>query len=179
MLGRDNMASKICGIYKITNTVNDKFYVGSSKDIKSRWCQHENALDSGTHGNPHLQNAWNKYGRKSFKFEIVEECVPEVQFEREQFYLNVLNPFDDNGYNIVRQISKEYMSDHYMVKKCDRCGHDYNTFSHRSKYCEKCKEEMKEENREWWRTWVPSSITDKDVMMWGYDGWDDFWESNI
>lgn len=173
------MASKICGVYKILNLVNYKFYIGSSNDIQSRWRSHKNALQNGTHGNLHLQNAWNKYGGENFKFEIIEECDPAIQFEREQFYLNTLNPFDDNGYNIVRQISKEHMSDHYMVKKCNRCGKDYSTFSHLAKYCNECKEEMKDETKDWWRCWVDEKITTSDVLSWGYDSWDDFWESNI
>lgn len=133
---------KICGVYKITNNVNGKFYVGSSKDIKYRWKQHRDKLNDNKHGNTHLQNAWNKYGEDNFKFEIIEECSPEMQFEREQFYLNTLSPFDKNGYNIVRQISKEYMSDNYMIKKCKSCGKEYHTFSHLSKYCDKCKVEQ-------------------------------------
>lgn len=173
------MANKICGVYKISNIINGKLYVGSSKDIYKRWHQHRRALDDNKHDNPYLQNAWNKYGMNNFKFEIIEECDPLIQFEREQFYLNTLNPFGDNGYNIVHQISKEYMSDNYIVKKCSRCGHDYNTFSNRSKYCDTCKDELREIDRDWWRTWIPSRITPSDVIMWGYDSWDDFWESNI
>ena len=41
------------------------------------------------------------------------------------------------------------------------------------------KEEMREETKDWWRTWVNEKITPADVMSWGYDSWDDFWESNI
>lgn len=138
------MGKKICGVYKITNIINGKFYIGSSKDIKYRWRQHKKKLDEGIHGNPHLQGAWNKYGgEKSFRFEIIEECSPDIQFEREQFYLNTLKPFDENGYNIVRRISKQYMSDNYMVKECEKCGQKYNTFSNLSKYCDECKEELK------------------------------------
>ena len=172
------MASKICGVYKITNTVNGKIYVGSSKDIKSRWYQHRNRLNENKHGNAYLQNAWNKHGAKSFKFEVIEECNPNVQFEREQFYLNELNPFDNNGYNIVRQISKEYMSDNYMAKKCDMCGSVYHTFSNLAKYCDECKESIREYNKNWRIHWDPP-ISTKDVHMWGYDGWDDFWESVV
>lgn len=172
-------SQKICGVYKITNLVNGKIYVGSSKDINKRWYQHKNSLTNDTHGNLHLQNAWNKYGGQNFKFEIIEECEPSVQFEREQFYLNELNPFDGNGYNIVRQISKDYMSDHYMIKKCERCGDDYHIFSHLSKYCEQCREEIKEESKDWWKYWVNEKISSADVISWGYDSWDDFWESNI
>lgn len=173
------MAKKICGVYKITNTANGKFYVGSSNNVYNRWNQHMNDLDDGVHKNAHLQSAWVKYGRASFAFEIIEECEPSVQFEREQFYLNELNPFDDNGYNVVRQISKEHMSDHYMIKNCVRCGHEYNTFSHLSKYCDKCKEEMKEESKDWWKHWVNEKVTSCDVKSWGYDSFDDFWESNV
>ena len=172
------MASKICGVYKITNMVNGKFYIGSSNNIYNRWCQHKNSLNEGTHGNTHLQNAWNKYEEQNFKFEIIEECAPEMQFEREQFYLNKLNPFDDNGYNIVRQISKEHMSDHYMTKKCEMCGSAYHTFSHLSKYCDECKEAIRGHNKNWKIYWDPP-VSERDARMWGYDSLDDFWESNI
>lgn len=171
-------SQKICGVYKITNLVNEKIYVGSSKDIKSRWAQHKTKLRDGTHGNPHLQNAWDKYSEENFKFEIIEECDPEVQFEREQFYLNELDPFDDNGYNIVRQISKEYTSDHYIVKKCEMCGDEYHTFSRLSKYCDGCKEAIYEYNKNWRIYWDPP-IIERDLKMWGYDSWDDFWESVV
>lgn len=175
------MANKICGVYKITNTANGKFYIGSSNNIKSRWCQHKNSLNEGNHGNVHLQNAWNKYGGQSFKFEIIEECDPKYQFEREQFYLNELNPFDNNGYNIVRQISKEHMSDHYIVKKCCRCSNEYHTFSHLSKYCDECKEEITKENFENFQTesyWMRGSGMCFSAMYDGYECMEDFWESN-
>ena len=102
-----------------------------------------------------------------------------MQFEKEQYYLNQLKPFDDCGYNIVRQISKKYSSDNYMVKKCHMCKNDYHTFSHLSKYCDECRKDIEESTRDWWKTWVNEKITSSDVISWGYDGWDDFWESNI
>ena len=173
------MADKICGVYKITNTANGKFYVGSSNNIKHRWYQHKKNLKENVHNNVHLQNAWNIYGGQNFNFEIIEECSPKMQFEREQHYLNTLNPFDERGYNIVRQISREYASDNYMIRKCRICGKDYNTFSRLSKYCERCKEILVESTKDWWKTWVNEKITSDDVISWGYDGWDDFWESNI
>lgn len=173
------MSNKICGVYKITNIANGKIYIGSSKDIKDRWYQHTSKLNSKNHGNIHLQNAWNKYGGEKFKFEIIEECAPEFQFEREQFYLNTLSPFDTKGYNIVRQISKEYMSDNYMVKKCEKCGNEYNTFSHLSKYCDKCRIAIKNATSDWYKTWVDEKIVSSDVISWGYEDLDDFWECCI
>ena len=173
------MADKICGVYKITNKLNGKFYIGSSNDVEHRWRQHRLQLKDKTHKNKHLQYAWNLYGEDNFMFDIIEECFPEMQFEREQYYLDTLNPFEERGYNIVRRISKEYLSDNYTTKKCIICNKEYSTFSHLSKYCENCKQILEESSKDWWKTWVNESITTGDVVSWGYDDWDDFWESNI
>jgi group I intron endonuclease len=48
------------------------YYVGSSKDIHRRWKEHVRELNKGIHHSPHLQRAWDKYGRSDFVFEIVE-----------------------------------------------------------------------------------------------------------
>lgn len=61
------------GIYKITNKVNGKFYIGSSVTCNRRQKAHWSKLKGGYHDNRHLQNAFNKYGEKKFKFEILQE----------------------------------------------------------------------------------------------------------
>ena len=90
------------GIYKITNTINGKFYIGSSKDIDWRWYCHKHYLKNGKHDNPKLQRSWNKHGENIFTFDIIEEVNDEkILLEREQHYLNLLKPFErDIGYNI-------------------------------------------------------------------------------
>jgi len=99
------------GIYKITCISNNKFYIGSASSIKGstsklgfyrRLNLHINDLTKNKHKNKILQNAWNKYGEKNFKFEILEYCNPENCKKREQYYLDNLNPFDENGFNICR-----------------------------------------------------------------------------
>lgn len=63
------------GIYKIRNTKNEHFYLGSSDDIVRRWKEgHRAKLVRGVHDNPHLQNAWNKYGDTAFVIEVVRVC---------------------------------------------------------------------------------------------------------
>ena len=59
-------------IYKITNTVSGKMYVGETKeeDVERRWKQHKNTIKHGR-GCPALQDAVRKYGWNVFKFEIV------------------------------------------------------------------------------------------------------------
>ena len=88
------------GIYKITNTVNDKVYVGQSKDIESRWFQHMYALNHNWHDNRHLQNSWNKYGADKFTFSVIEECELDKLTEREQYWIDYYGGINSaNTYN--------------------------------------------------------------------------------
>ena len=87
------------GIYKILNTVNNKYYIGSTEEyFIIRWYNHINALRRGTHKNTHLQNAWNKYKENSFSFEILEICDKANCLFREQLYLDKHN--SKNTYNM-------------------------------------------------------------------------------
>lgn len=61
------------GVYKITNTVNGKVYIGSaSVSFEKRWLGHVSALNAGTHHNKGLQKDWNRLGKNCFCFEVVE-----------------------------------------------------------------------------------------------------------
>jgi len=82
----------ITGIYKITNISNSKCYIGSSVDITKRQYQHMSDFKLNKHHNKHLQNAWNKYGKENFVFEIIEECSRDFLLEKEQFYITKFNP---------------------------------------------------------------------------------------
>ena len=73
------------GIYLIINTINGKFYIGSSCDIPRRFRSHRKCLNKNTHDNIHLQNAWNKYGESNFSFEIYTNCFPNELLLNEQF----------------------------------------------------------------------------------------------
>lgn len=90
-----------CGIYTITNVVNNKVYVGQSINLSYRIKDHTNKLNCGKHKNPHLQNAWNKYGNASFKFEIVTICL---ESELNMYEIEFINKFSsnnkDHGYNL-------------------------------------------------------------------------------
>jgi group I intron endonuclease len=91
-----------CGIYKVTNKITGKFYIGSSKDINKRWYDHRNELSKNKHCNMKLQNAWNYYGADAFEFTMIENTTEEDLLIRELFYLDMFKPYlRDIGYNIV------------------------------------------------------------------------------
>ena len=85
------------GVYKITNLLNSKIYVGSSVNIYNRMHLHFSKLRKGKHHNLHLQNAFNKYGRENFSFEILILCPKEYLEKAEQWFLDTLKP----DYNIL------------------------------------------------------------------------------
>lgn len=84
------------GIYKITNQINGKSYIGKSIHIQQRWREHlyNNSKCSL------LKYALQKYGINNFKFEVIEECSQEELTEREIYWIQYYNTFND-GYNLT------------------------------------------------------------------------------
>lgn len=68
-------------IYKIINTVNGKFYVGSTIDPRVRFQNHRRLLRKGKHHCAHLQAAWNKYGESKFVFTVVETVASGAELQ--------------------------------------------------------------------------------------------------
>lgn len=90
-----------CGIYLISNLINNKVYVGQSVNIEKRWTQHKRELRNNIHGSKKLQNAWNKYGEENFEFSIACECEEKQLNTLEQYYVFSLESYlPEGGYNI-------------------------------------------------------------------------------
>lgn len=89
----------LCGVYKITNNINDKVYIGQSINIKARWKDHMHTLDRNDSRCTLLQRAWNKYGKENFSFEILELCEEDMLDEVEMKYIAIYDSHN-NGYNI-------------------------------------------------------------------------------
>lgn len=96
------------GIYKITNQVNNKIYIGQSKRIKERWQEH---LRSGQPEKYSIKErdskvpihlAMQKYGVENFKFEIIEECLEEELNDKERYWISYYNSNNkEKGYNLT------------------------------------------------------------------------------
>jgi group I intron endonuclease len=68
----------LAGIYAITNAINGKRYIGSSKDIKQRFADHKKDLNNNIHHNRKLQEDWNKYGETYFSFDLLYPMPIEI-----------------------------------------------------------------------------------------------------
>ena len=92
-----------CGVYCIRCKANNKAYIGSSVDIKSRWIQHKSVLKAGKHNNKQLQEDYNKYGADSFLYSILINCKPQMLLKYENMCILLFNTKDISmGYNRVK-----------------------------------------------------------------------------
>ena len=94
--------TNLCGIYKITNIVNNMFYLGKSVNIVIRINRHKNRLTKNSHDNSYLQHAYNKYGKDNFVFTILLECDKELLNQYEQDLIFLSECFKETiGYNLT------------------------------------------------------------------------------
>lgn len=89
-------------IYKIQNKVNNKVYIGSTNNFKSRISTHKRELKNNKHHSKKLQNSYNFYGVRGFVFEVLEDLTGVVT--REELYdveLKYIEKYNSNkeGYN--------------------------------------------------------------------------------
>ena len=97
----------IIGVYKITNTVTGDFYIGSSKNIKSRWANHKCPSSWNRCPNNQMYIDMQKYGVDKFVFEILAEVEEGFLKETEQKFIELLKPTynrcNAKGLNIERR----------------------------------------------------------------------------
>ena len=64
-------------IYIIENANTGKFYIGRTNDPAQRKRAHFSELRRGAHGNPRLQNSFNKHGESAFEFKVVDSATAD------------------------------------------------------------------------------------------------------
>lgn len=89
---------RISGIYKITNLLNGKVYVGRSVDVHARWRQHIKAA-SGCSTSP-IHQAIRKYGAENFDFTVLEKIEDNLPVVERQ-HINACDSYRcASGYNV-------------------------------------------------------------------------------
>jgi hypothetical protein len=81
------------GIYLITCLATKDTYIGKSKNLNQRWCQHRHDLRNKCHNNPSLQALYDLYGQKEFTMELVELVEDHELLEaREVYWTDIKKP---------------------------------------------------------------------------------------
>nr|YP_010608762.1 hypothetical protein PNX16_mgp009 [Drechslerella dactyloides]WAN89842.1 hypothetical protein [Drechslerella dactyloides] len=87
---KDNKAKS--GIYKWTNKITNDIYIGQSADLAKRFIKYFNLSYLKNRESLVISRALIKYGYSNFTLEILEYCDITNLTEREQYYIDKLNP---------------------------------------------------------------------------------------
>lgn len=89
-------------IYKITNTINGKSYIGQTiQNVKERFYQHCATKCSKAVSNMAIHRAIKKYGKSNFTVEVIEEIDSASLNDRERYWIKCYNSYN-NGYNSTK-----------------------------------------------------------------------------
>lgn len=83
------------GIYLIKNKLNQKVYIGQSKDIENRFKEHF------YHNQTLLDKDIRLYGKDNFEFIILQECSIDQLDLLEEKYIKLYNAVE-KGYNLIQ-----------------------------------------------------------------------------
>ena len=151
---------KVRGIYKVTNKINGKVYIGQSVDIGRRWRQHMTAEDD-----IYFHKAIQKYGVDNFIWEVIEKCKKSELDERESYWIEYYDSFN-KGYNCTKggdgvgigedhprwkggpEHKKEYKKQYYEANK-EQVKHQQKQRYEINK--EQIKEKAKERSKEYYQ----------------------------
>jgi group I intron endonuclease len=96
------------GIYQVKNLVNNKIFIGSSKNLPGRINRFKFGLKYGTESILELVEDYKKYGEENFSFEVLDELTPKDDLTYdytedlkvlEEMWVDKLQPFGERGYN--------------------------------------------------------------------------------
>ena len=104
-------------IYEVTNTVNNKIYIGqTTKTVARRWQQHLSAAKTTKETNA-LHNAIRKYGPDKFTIELVTTASSREELDRlEQTYISGFNTLSPHGYNLKNGGANGKYSEETLLK---------------------------------------------------------------
>lgn len=86
-------------IYKVTNILTGKSYIGKSSCPKTRFKSH--LYEARAHKHTHyFHRSIRKYGPENFKLEIIDSCMEEEKsYQLEKYWIKKLNTLSPKGFN--------------------------------------------------------------------------------
>ena len=141
---------KICGIYKITNTITGDFYIGSSNNVKRRLAAHKWPSKWNEYPNNPMYLDMQEYGIDKFVFEVLAEVEEGSLKEMEQQFIEKLKPTYNNrnakGIDVERR-KKSQKQYHKEYRKTDKNKDYQKEYQKTDKYKEHMKEYEKSDKR--------------------------------
>ncbi len=97
------MEDTIYYIYKITNIINEKIYIGQAKNPAKRWHNHLYSARSSKPVKLVIHIAMAKYGIDNFKFEVIACCKGLVAANNSEY--EIINKYNSRDNKIVYNIA--------------------------------------------------------------------------
>lgn len=114
-------------LYKITNLINGKVYIGQSVNPQARWRRHKSDAKLGKN-KKHLANAIRKYGARNFAFEVIAQsktlegidqaeidCIQQHKSSDKKYGYNIA--LGGNGKRIVSEETKKKIAQFMTGRK--------------------------------------------------------------
>jgi group I intron endonuclease len=95
--------NKFMLIYKATNTINQKSYVGKTENTFDKR-KSDHLTDAKRDKGFAFHSAIRKYGEENFVWEIVEDNISDdaVLNQKEEYYISLYESFGPKGYNMTK-----------------------------------------------------------------------------
>jgi hypothetical protein len=113
-------------VYLVTNSVNEKVYVGKSNDAERRWLDHRRAARAGSNACPALYRAIRKHGEDKFDCRVIHVCATEAEaYRMEAVYIGRYNSAKC-GYNVSAGGRGTTSADLLSVEQIRAWGEQYH-----------------------------------------------------
>jgi group I intron endonuclease len=135
------------GIYKITNTTDNKVYVGQAENLGTRYGRHLYRIKRKEHHNEHLQRSFDKYGEDKFIYEILEEIEDlSILDSREKHWIDHYGGINsDNTYNFKDPLLNEHND--YVRNKMSKSSLGENNPNYGNKWTDEQRKKMSESRK--------------------------------
>ena len=146
-------------VYKITNAINNKCYIGSSIHVEKRWRTHKNTSknpNSKQYNYP-LYQAFREFGIENFIFEVINDDFDNV-WDMEEYEQSMIKFYDclyPKGYNqtlathsnnILKENTQKYIQK--ISQKCAKVDLNNNIIEIYNSYHDAARKNSKEDKTE-------------------------------